>query len=433
MKKAIGYANELIDFIYNSPTAFHAVDSIKEILLKNDFKEVKEEDRWNLEKGGKYFVNKYDSALIAFVVGEGEIEKDGFKIIGSHTDSPTFKIKPQAEMISENAYVKLNTEVYGGPILNTWMDRPLSIAGRVMIKGDNPFNVKTQLINIKRPILTIPNLAIHMNRNVNLGVELNKQKDTLPLLTMVKESFEKGQCLLNIVSEEIKVSKEKIVDFDLFLYEFEKGCLVGLDEELISSSRQDDLSMVHASLNAIINTKAKKGINVAVFFDNEEIGSSTKQGAGSPFLINILERIALSFKKDREDFLRSITKSFMISADLAHAVHPNSGEKSDPMVRPIINKGPVIKVAASGSYTSDCYSKGIYEQICKNAKVPYQVFVNRSDEKGGSTIGPISSTHLNIPSVDMGSPILAMHSIRELGGVLDHSYVTRSFEEFYKI
>lgn len=433
MSKELKFAKELIDFLYESPTAFHAVKNVKYSLEGCDFKELKEEDKWILEKGGKYYTTKNGSALIAFTVGNGEVENHGFKIIGAHTDSPTFRIKPNSEIISENNYIKLNTEVYGGLIRSTWMDRPLAVAGRVALKGENLLNPELRLVNIKKPILIIPSLAIHMNREANSGGELNPQKDTLPLLAMVTEELEKDNALINILAEEMKVNKEDIIDFDLFLYEFEKGCIVGLKDEFISSGRLDDLQMVHAGIEALKEAPITEGINVMVCFDNEEVGSSTKQGADSDMLANILERIALCLGKGREEFFRALSRSFIISADNAHAVHPNSPEKADPTNRPIVNKGPVIKINANCAYTSDSDSSAVYEYICNKAEVPVQKFVNRSDLRGGSTIGPISSTHLNIRSVDIGNPTLAMHSIREFAGVKDHSYVAKSFVEFYKI
>jgi aspartyl aminopeptidase len=271
-----------------------------------------------------------------------------------------------------------------------------------------------------------------MNRNINAGVELNKQKDMLPLIALVNESFEKDKYLLNLLASELKLTIEDILDFDLFLYEYEKGCIMGLNEEFISSSRLDNLAMVHASVKALIESEVGAATNLIACFDNEEVGSSTKQGADSPLLSYILERITLALSKSREDYFRTLAKSFMISADLAHAVHPNIGEKHDPINRPILNKGPVIKISASQSYTTDSNSCAVFEQICNNAGVPVQKFVNRSDERGGSTIGPISSTHIHIRSVDIGTPILAMHSIRELGGVQDHLNVTKAFKEFFK-
>ncbi|MCM8709890.1 M18 family aminopeptidase [Clostridium sp. SYSU_GA19001] len=433
MSEELKFAQELIDFIYKSPTAFHAVETVKKLLLNSGFNELKEEERWELKKGSKYFVTKNNSAIFAFAVGSGNTTENGFKIIGAHTDSPGFRIKPDPEITAENAYVKLNTEVYGGPILNTWLDRPLSVAGRVIFKGENPLYPLIKLVNINRPVMIIPNISIHMNREVNKGYELNRQRDTLPLLSLINEELQKGNYLLNAVADELKVNAADILDFDLFLYEYEKGKIIGLNNEFISSSRLDDLAMVHAGITALINAGTSKSTNIMACFDNEEVGSSTKQGADSEILSNIIERIVISLGGDREDFFRAVSKSFMISADLAHAVHPNASEKADPINRPILNKGPVIKLAANQSYTTDSNSAAVYEQVCKIAGVPVQKFVNRSDSPGGSTIGPISSTHLAVRSVDMGTPILAMHSVRELGGVKDHSYAAKSFEEFYKL
>jgi Aspartyl aminopeptidase len=433
MNDELQKCQELIDFIYQSPTAFHAVDSVKKIFLNFGFIELREEESWNLKKSGKYFFIKNQSALIAFVVGTGELEEEGFRIIAAHTDSPGFRVKPNADIEVEGSYVKLNTEVYGGPIINTWLDRPLSLAGRVTLKSNNPFYPEVRLLNIKKPILVIPNLAIHMNRNVNSGVELNRQKDILPLLSLVNEQFEKGKYLLKTIAEELDVNEGDILDFDLFLYEFEKGKVIGLNNEFISCGRLDDLSMVHSGIKALVETPVGKATNIMVCFDNEEVGSTTKQGADSPFLSGTLERIGISIGKSREDYYRALSKSFMISSDLGHGLHPNYSEKSDPTNRPIVNKGPIIKISASQSYTSDSVSSAVYRSICERAGVPVQIFVNRSDEKGGSTIGPISSSHINIASVDMGIAIFSMHSIRELGGVKDYIYTIESFKEFYRI
>ena len=427
------FAKDLIDFIYDSPTSFNAVNTSKKILNKNGFEELRLNEKWKLRIGGKYYITKNSSALVSFVINSDNIEKEGFRIISSHSDSPSFRIKPNAEMSAENTYLKLNTECYGGPILNTWLDRPLGIAGRVVVKGDSVLRPLEKIVNINKPICIIPNLAIHMNRTINDGCSLNKQKDMLPLVGLLNESLEKDNFLLNTLSKELNISNEDIIDFDLFLYEFEKGSLIGKNEEFISSSRLDNLSMAHASIHAITNTNGKYGINLVSLFDNEEVGSSTKQGADSNMLVNILEKICLSLGKDREEFFNTLYSSFMISADLAHAVHPNISEKHDPTNRPIMGGGPVIKINANQSYTSDAYSISIYKNICKEANVSYQEFVNRSDERGGSTIGPISSTHIDIPSVDIGSPILAMHSIRELGSVEDHYSIYKTFSKFYEI
>ncbi|WP_312287239.1 M18 family aminopeptidase [Terrisporobacter sp.] len=430
MKKQ--FAENLIDYIYDSPTAFNAVETSKDLLLKNGFNELKMNEKWKLKVGGKYFITKNSSSLTAFVINSDNM-KDGFRIIGSHSDSPTFRIKPNAEMTVENSYLKLNTEGYGGAILSTWFDRPLAIAGRVVLKSENVLCPRQEIININRPVCIIPNIAIHMNRSINDGYKFNKQKDTLPLVGLINDTLEKDDFLLNEISRELNVDKKEILDFDLYLYEYEKGNIIGPSEEFISSSRLDNLSMAHASLHGLIDSKGKNGINIASIFDNEEVGSSTKQGADSNMLLNLLERICISLGKDREEFFSAIYSSFMISADLAHALHPNLVEKHDPTNKPIMGGGPVIKISANQAYTSDAFSSGVYKNICEKCGVKYQQFVNRSDERGGSTIGPISSTHLDINSVDIGSPILSMHSVRELGSVEDHFNIYKTFVEFYQI
>lgn len=430
MKKQ--FAENLIDYIYDSPTAFNAVETSKDLLLKNGFNELKMNEKWKLKVGGKYFITKNSSSLTAFVINSDNMQ-DGFRIIGSHSDSPTFRIKPNAEMTVENSYLKLNTEGYGGAILSTWFDRPLAIAGRVVLKSENVLCPRQEIININRPVCIIPNIAIHMNRSINDGYKFNKQKDTLPLVGLIDDTLEKDDFLLNEISRELNVDKKEILDFDLYLYEYEKGNIIGPSEEFISSSRLDNLSMAHASLHGLIDSKGKNGINIASIFDNEEVGSSTKQGADSNMLLNLLERICISLGKDREEFFSAIYSSFMISADLAHALHPNLVEKHDPTNKPIMGGGPVIKISANQAYTSDAFSSGVYKNICEKCGVKYQQFVNRSDERGGSTIGPISSTHLDINSVDIGSPILSMHSVRELGSVEDHFNIYKTFVEFYQI
>ena len=426
-------SQDLIKFIKNSPSAFHVVENSIDMLAKNGFEELNLGSEWNLEKGGKYFVKRNNSALIAFTVGNGELTQQGFKLIGAHTDSPSFRIKPNPEMLEEDNYLKLNTEVYGGPILNTWFDRPLSLAGRVSLKTDNPLKIKSELVDLNDPLLTIPNLAIHMNREVNKGVELNKQKDVLPLLSLVEEKFEKENFLIKLLADELNIAEEKIVDFDLFLYETNAGTLTGLNDEFISIGKQDDLAMAEAGLNALAHSEIVEKSNVLVLFDNEEVGSSTKQGANSPMLSHILERIVENLGGNRSSYFQALANSFIISADMAHAVHPNYSDEHDPTNRPLVNKGPVLKINANQKYTSDSVSGGIFASLCEKADIPYQKFVNRSDKKGGSTIGPISATQLGIDSVDIGNPLLAMHSIREFGGVKDHYFVTKLFEEYYNL
>ncbi|HEY8909338.1 MAG TPA: M18 family aminopeptidase [Desulfosporosinus sp.] len=425
------FAQLLLNFIQESPSSFHAVEGVKKMLVPEGFQELPFKEKWSVLPGGKYYVTRNDSALIAFVVGEGAPEKQGFRIIGAHTDSPSFRVKPLPEIPVEGHYLKLNVETYGGPILNTWLDRPLSLAGRIILRGESPFSPQVKLFRSDRPLLVIPNLAIHMNRKVNEGLELNKQKDMLPLLTQITEGLEKEGVLIHHLAKTLQCPPEDILDFDLFLYEYEKGCIVGLQEEFISSGRLDDLAMIHAGAWTLANAKPAQMTQVLVCFDHEECGSTSKQGAASPFLSHVLERILLAQKKDREAYFQALAHSFLISADMAHALHPNSGEKLDPVNRPILNGGPVIKISANQSYTTDAESAAVFTALCQRAGVPVQKFVNRSDERGGSTIGPISSTHLDIQSVDIGNPVLAMHSVRELGGVKDHLAIAKVFSEFY--
>lgn len=424
-------ALDLIDFLHKSPTAYQSVVTIKDILDKEGFIEVSEEDKWNLQKEGKYYVSKNNSAIIAFKVGNGDISEDGFKLIGAHTDSPGFRIKGHPEMVSEGTYLKLNTEVYGGPLLYTWFDRPLGIAGRVTVKGKSLLKPEVKLLDIRKPLLIIPSVAIHMNRSVNEGFAVNKQKDTLPLLSLIKETAEKDNYLLKIISKELEVSEEDILGFDLYLCDTEKGNLIGANEEFISAGRLDDMWMVYAGIKALVDGKVTKGTNVMVCVDNEEIGSRTAQGADSDLLLNILERITLALGKDREDLHRALANSIMISADLAHAVHPNAEEKHDPTNRPVLGNGPVLKTACSGSYSTDSYNAAIFEGLCKASEIPYQTFYNRSDVRGGSTIGAMTSAKLTIPVMDMGAPLLSMHSIRELGTVIDNYYTVKLFTEFF--
>ena len=425
------FAQELLDFIQDSPSSFHAVESVKKLLIPQGFRELSFKEKWLLTPGAKFFVTRNNSALIAFIVGQGEPENHGFRLIAAHTDSPSFRIKTSPEISVEGHYLKLNLETYGGPILNTWLDRPLSLAGRIILRGNSPFSTQTKLFHSERPILVIPNLAIHMNRKVNEGFELNKQKDMLPLFAQITESLQIKGLLINHLSESLHCLPEDIIDFDLFLCESEKGCFVGLQHEFISSARLDDLAMIHAGTWAMANAKPSLATQVLACFDHEECGSTSKQGAASPFLSHVLERIILAQKKDRETYFQALENSFLISADMAHALHPNSGEKHDPINRPIINGGPVIKISANQSYTTDAESAAIFTALCQLVNVPVQKFVNRSDERGGSTIGPISSTQLDIRSVDIGNPILAMHSIRELGGVKDHLAIANVFSAFY--
>ena len=432
MEKQI--ALDLLDFINESPTNYHAVLSVKKRLLADGFKQLFSGNTWRIETGGKYFVTKNHSSLFAFVLGSGDIAEEGFKLICAHSDSPTFKIKPKAEMVVEGKYLKLNTEVYGGPIMYTWFDRPLSIAGRVMVKGNSPLKPNTLFVNIDRPLLEIPHLAIHFNRAVNdQGNPLSKQKDMLPVLGMINDTFEKDHFLLKLIAKEMGVEADDILDFDLTLYEYAKGTLVGLNNEFISAGRLDDLAMVHAGMTALLDSKPCDKTKVLAIFDNEEVGSGTKQGAASPILRTILERIVFTQGGKAEDLYRAIHHSFMISADMAHALHPNYPEKHDPTNHPMMNGGPVIKINANQKYVTDGDTAAVFSTICEMAGVPCQTFVNHSDMLGGSTLGNILLTQMEMRGVDIGNPMWAMHSIRETAGVKDQAYVIKAFTTFYNI
>ncbi len=423
-------AKKFIDFSYSSPNGFFAVENGKNDLKDNGFIELSLKDRWALESGGKHFVTVNESSLFAFEIGSKDIEKHGYRIVGSHTDSPGIKIKPNPEIIDKN-YLKLNVEIYGGPILNTWLDRPLSIAGRVYTKSDSLFNPKLHLVDLKKPLLIIPNLAIHQNREVNKGVELNRQVDMLPIVTLVKENFEKEGFLISLISKNLDIKVEDILDFELYLYEVDKGQLIGLEEEFLSASRIDNLASMFASTEGLKDSDNFLGVKVVAAFDNEEIGSRTKQGADSVTLATLLEKISYSLGKDKEDHFRALQNSFMLSADGAHAIHPNQGGKTDPTNIPKVNEGISIKYSSNFSYTTDAFSGSVIKALAGENSIKVQYFVNRSDLGGGSTIGPLSSKHLPINSVDLGLPMIAMHSVRELCGVEDLHSLKKLIEVFF--
>ncbi|MGB5824714.1 MAG: M18 family aminopeptidase, partial [Proteocatella sp.] len=357
--------------------------------------------------------------------------EDGFNIIGSHTDSPSISIKSNP-IIKENNYIKLNTEIYGGPILSTWFDRPLSIAGCVQVNGDDALEPRQVLIDFEDDVCIIPNLAIHMNREANNGVAINKQNHMLPIFALDGKEFDE-KYLIKTIAERFSIDENSILSYDLNLYDTQKACYVGLNKEMISSKKIDNVAMLQASLKALVESKRGKGIKLVAGFDAEEIGSATQNGADSNILSNIAERIMLSFEKNREEFLCALEKSFIISADMAHAIHPNFKEKSDITNKPEMNKGVTIKQSTNKRYTSDSKGTGVAVSLCRTAGIECQIFVNRSDETGGSTLGPISSTHLPIDSVDIGNPMLSMHSIRELAGAKDHQDITRLFFAMFEM
>ncbi len=432
MQNELNRAEQLIEFIYDSPSPFHVVENASLMLDEAGYEKLELTDKWQLKKGGKYYTTRNDSALFAFAIGSGEPAREGMRLICAHSDSPGFKIKPAPEMMVEDYYLKLNTEVYGGPILMSWLDRPLSLAGRVIIKSHDMLHPEQRLVNFNRPLLIIPNLAIHLNRSVNEGVELNKQTDMLPLAAILNDKLEKEGFLIRLISEETGVDASQILDFDLTVNEYARGCIMGVHNEFISSGKLDDLAMVHAGLKALTAAPPSAATQMLCIFDNEEVGSVTKQGAGSPLLRNLFERILHHLHQDTEEIQRTLYRSFMVSADMAHSIHPNYTQKHDPVLHPLINRGPVIKIHANQKYTTDGDSGAVFESLCKSANIPCQKFVNRSDMASGSTLGNVSTGQLDVRSVDVGNPMLAMHSARELGGVKDHEYIIRAFEAFYK-
>ena len=430
----MNYTESLIDFLNASPVNFLAVKTIAEQLEQQGYQHIDPaEPLGAIEIGQKFYVTKNGSSIYAFHVGSRPLAEAGFHVICAHCDSPTFRIKPNAEIYCEQGITKLNTELYGGAIMSTWFDRPLSLAGRVILRSADTMHPATRLLHIRRPLLQIPNLAIHFNREVNDGVKLSKQKDMLPLLGIVTNELEKKQMLLNLIAEELQVDKKDIIDFDLYLYATTPACTFGVHDEFISAGRLDDLSMVHAGLTALLESDGtSEATRILAIFDNEETGSQTKQGAGSPFLASIIQRVVMSQGGTTEDFHRAVEKAFMVSADNAHAWHPNYSEKYDPTNHPVLGGGPVIKFNAAQKYASDALSAAVFQQLCEQAGVPCQRFVNHSDVAGGSTLGNILASSLPLRGVDMGNPILAMHSVRETGAAIDHEYCIKAFKQFYQ-
>lgn len=390
---------KLLDFIEKSPTAFQAVDEMQKRLTENGFEVLSEKEYWKLVPGGKYLVTRNNSALIAFCIPEKESRV--FHIMASHSDSPSFKIKENPEIKVDNSYVKLNVEKYGG--------------------------MKEKLVNIKRDLVMIPNLAIHMNREANNGVSYNPQKDLLPLFA----AGNTDRTLLEIIAEQVGIKKEDIISHDLFLYNRMPGTVWGADREFVSSARLDDLQCAFASMEGLLRAQNHESIAVHCVMDNEEVGSGTKQGAASTFLKDTLLRINMGLGRTYEEYLMTLAGSFMVSADNAHALHPNYTDKTDPTNHPVLNKGIVIKFNANQKYCTDAVSAAIFKELCTKAGVPYQTFVNRSDIAGGSTLGNISNTQVPMNTVDIGLPQLAMHSPYETAGVKDTEYLVRAAEELF--
>ena len=416
-------SRDLIHFIAKSPSTFHAVRGIKAALLYAGFTEIREEDTWQIEKGGKYVVTRNGSALMAFTVPQEGAE--AFHITASHCDSPTFKIKEDPE-IADGPYVKLNVEGYGGMIMSTWLDRPLSVAGRLLVTENG--HLAEKLVAIDGTMLVIPSVAIHMDRSVNQHKEWKVQKDMLPLygMTGAKTPF------MDVIAAAAKVKAEDILAHDLILYSRVPGTIWGEEREFISSPKLDDLQCAFACFRGFTQGQKEKYISVYALFDNEEVGSATSQGAGSTFLANTLERLARSLGYSYDETMAMIARSFMISADNAHSVHPNHPEYADPVNRPVINGGIVIKYSAALKYATNAFSAAYFKKLCKDHDIPTQTFTNHSDNPGGSTLGNISNTVIAMPTVDIGLPQLAMHSSYETAGVKDTAYLVDAVTKFYE-
>lgn len=418
-------SQEMLDFLQKSPTAFHAIENIKEELNQNGYQELLEGQAWQIVPGGKYYVTRNNSSIIALNIGS-DLQDYSFNVAASHSDCPTFKIKENAEIVVKNKYMTLNTEGYGGMLCSTWFDRPLSVAGRLLIKDGN--TIKTQLINIDRDLLLIPNMAIHMNRAVNDGYKYNKQIDMLPLFggtTCKPGDFKK------LLAKEAGVEVENIYGSDLYLYNRTAPSIWGANNEFISSQHLDDLQCGYTALMGFLKGSNAKSINVYACFDNEEVGSGTKQGAASTFLYDVLKRTNTALGKNEEDFYRALASSFMLSADNAHAVHPHHPQKTDETNCVYMNEGIVVKSHAGQKYTSDAVSIAVFRELCHRANVPVQFFANRSDELGGSTLGNIAMAQVSMNSVDIGLPQLAMHSTYETAGIKDTYYMIKVMEEFF--
>lgn len=414
---------ELLTFIAKSPSCYHTIRTVSDSLKSEGYTELFEGSPWNLKPGGRYFVTRNLSSIIAFRIPAKDFQ--GFLLTASHSESPTFKIKPAPEMLAEGCYVKLNVEKYGGMILSTWLDRPLSVAGRVTVKTEDGVAVK--LVDIDRDLLVIPNLAIHMNRTVNEGYVFNAQKDMLPLFG---DETAAGK-FWPMIAESIGVKAEDILGSDLFLYSRTPGSIWGHKGEFASSPRLDDLQCAFGTLKGFLEGGNDRSLPVYCVFDNEEVGSGTKQGAKSTFLYDVLRRISDDLGGDHSQFFQRLASSFMLSADNGHGVHPNQPEKADPTHRPTLNGGVIIKYNANQKYTTDAVSEGVFRRICQDAGVPVQAYTNRSDVLGGSTLGNLSTEKISINTADIGLAQLAMHSAYETVGSKDTLYLCQAVKAFY--
>ena len=424
MDKYLEASKRLIGFLDANPSPFHVIAALGKMYENAGFKRLSEKERFEVKKSRYFYVTRNNSSIIAFNIPKKDFK--GFNITAAHSDSPTFKIKANAEITAEKNFVKLNVEKYGGMLMAPWFDRPLGIAGRVMVKKGT--KIEENLLHIDRDIIMIPNLAIHMNREANDGYKYNAQTDTQPIFAELGSDV----TLYDIIAKELGVSKDAILDTDLFLKNRIKGTVWGANNEFIAAGRLDDLQCVFAGAESIIEAKNKENIALHCVFDNEEVGSGTKQGAASTFLKDVLTRVNKALGGDEESYLQAVARSFMVSADNAHSVHPNYTEKADPCNRPVVNKGVVIKYNANQKYTTDAVSGAVFRDICAEAEVPVQTFTNRSDVAGGSTLGNISNAQVSLNAVDIGMAQWAMHSPYESGGVKDTYYLEAAMKKFFE-
>lgn len=423
---------KLLSLLERGITPFHAVDACVEQLKEAGFSELSYNQVWNLQKGGRYYVNHHGSALFAFTIGTSYAKGQMLRMAAAHTDYPTLRLKPSPDFLTKG-YAQLNVEVYGGPILNTWLDRPLGVAGRVAVRSVNPFEPELLYFDSKKAILTIPNLAIHMNREVNKGVELNPQSDMIPVLGLIEGGEADASFFMDYLAKELQVKKDDILDFELNVYCTEKPECIGISEDLLSSPRLDNLTSCEALVIALSEARREEGVNLIQLADHEEVGSTSKQGAASILLHDMTRRIMRSLGNSEDEVDAAIYDAMMVSADVAHAIHPNKLSKADPMIQPVLGKGLCIKQAAGQTYATDSETIAIFAGICEQADVPYQRFVNRSDMRGGSTLGAIASALTPVKTLDIGIPILAMHSARELMGVEDICSLTNAMCAYFSL
>jgi len=423
------HAQALLDFIDQSPSPWHAVDTVANRLKAHGFKSLRENEPWQFKPAGKYFVVRDGGSIIAFVLGQAPLAETGLRIVGAHTDSPGLRLKPKAAYSTEGLG-QLGVEVYGGPILATFTDRDLSLAGRVVIQ--TPQGLETRLIRLDQPIARLPNLAIHMNREVNeKGLVLNKQTGLPLIFGQAANTDTARQLLSDTLAGKLAIPAQAIVGWDLAFYDTQKGSFWGIEQEFMANSQLDNLASCHAALEALLSTEKPQATSICALFDHEEVGSESATGAGGSFLLDVIERICHSTQLSHEDKLRSFASSFFISADMAHAFHPNHAGSYEPCHHVQVNQGPVIKTNANQRYSTNAVTAARFIQLCEKAGAPYQQYAHRTDLGCGSTIGPIMAAQLGIATVDVGNPMWAMHSIRESAGVLDHSHMIATLQQHY--